>query len=365
MIMTFYDKNFNALQENSTLVVDSDSIDLIKRPVELNDFSCMCEGFIEDIQPTFVVLKDNYGSYIYGSFAGVPLLNENNQTEINATDLKSYFSSDIILKYGTGLTNVKDLIQSIFEVWDDQVNQESINCELQFRDYSEYNYDLNIENILLDTLKPDTEEQSIYNAYDELSAYCKAYDLYIDSKLDLVNKKIIYTVGRTKVPYSLFEQNIRLYELGIKNFGKWVADLNEVQGYYNTSGTWTAGNKWILTSNNELTLSESNRDVYPIKRRVFVSENSLEEAEKEALTELLNARYSESLDINVVSLNVEPTFETSFCVYVKWGEGLYKKLPCGELRYNYASFTHGENREIIQKPYEIQIGFRYTGVKFI
>ena len=363
MLISFYDNNFNALQDNATLLVDNNSFELIKRPIEVNDFSCVCEKIGEDIHPTFVVLKDNYGSYVYGSFAGVPLVNEENKTTINATDLKSYFASDIILQYGSGLTNVKQVIEAIFEVWDDQVNQGSFNCELVFRDYSDYGSGLEIEDISLDTLTPDTSEQAVYDAYEELSAYCKAYDLYIDSELDLVNKKIIYTIGRTMVSVNALSQNIRLFETNVLNYGKWVADINETQGYYDNGVSWTAGNKWILTSNNELTLTESNRDIYPIKRRVFTSTDSMEDAETQAITELLNARYNENIDLAV--LNFTPTFETRFCVYVNRGEEIYKELPCGELRYNYASFTHDDNRNVVQKPYEVQIGYRYTGVDFI
>ena len=80
---SFYDKNFKGLQNNASLVISKDSYSLIKRPVEMNSLSCVCEAFTEDIQPTFLVIQDNKGSYVYGCLAGIPLLNENNQTEIN------------------------------------------------------------------------------------------------------------------------------------------------------------------------------------------------------------------------------------------------------------------------------------------
>ena len=84
MIVSFYDKNFVGLQNNASLVVSRDSYKLIKRPVELNDISCICEAFTENIQPTFLVIKNDLGNYVYGCLAGVPLLNDKNQTEIKS-----------------------------------------------------------------------------------------------------------------------------------------------------------------------------------------------------------------------------------------------------------------------------------------
>ena len=52
MIISFYNKDFVGLQNNASLLIDKNSYRLIKRPIELNDFSCICEAFTEDIQPT-------------------------------------------------------------------------------------------------------------------------------------------------------------------------------------------------------------------------------------------------------------------------------------------------------------------------
>src|SRR5699024_5640695 len=116
MIASFYDKNFKGLQNNASLVISKDSYSLIKRPVEMNTLSCVCEPFTEDIQPTFLVIQDNKGGCVYGCLAGIPLLNENNQTEINGTDLKSMLSSDVILQ-PTTYDYVNDYITYIFNQW--------------------------------------------------------------------------------------------------------------------------------------------------------------------------------------------------------------------------------------------------------
>lgn len=343
MIASFYDKNFKGLQNNASLVISKDSYSLIKRPVEMNTLSCVCEPFTEDIQPTFLVIQDNKGGYVYGCLAGIPLLNENNQTEINGTDLKSMLSSDVILDTtANSYTTVNDYITYLFNQWKEQVNQNSFNVELVFNE--------NVETITLTDLKPALEEKDVYNAYDELAQYLKYYDLYIEGSIDLINKKVIFTIGRT-----MFRPlRIRLWEYGIKNYGKWVADTNEAQGYYNNNGTWQEGYKWILTSNNDITTTESLRDIYPIKRKVIVNTESIEKANEESLTELLNSLYNENIDLNADDiLQVNANFETKFAIYLKQGGGKYKDLPCGELQYDATGLI------------KVQIGYRYSGVDFI
>lgn len=337
MIVSFYDKEFKGLQNNASLTVDKASYKLVKRPVELNDLSCICEPFTENIQPTFLVISDDLGRYVYGSLAGIPLLNEENKTEINGTDLKSMLSSDVILETGT-FANVNEIITYIFNQWNIQVNQNSFTCELLFND--------NVGTVAIKDLTPAYKKE-VYNAWKEMQSYLKVYDLFLDTKIDLVNKKVQFIVGKTMYR----KLNIKLWEYGIKNYGKWVADVNECQGYYNNNGNWTAGYKWILTSQNNITINENNRDIYPIKRRIVVSEEDLTTANTEALKILLDALYNENIELPTT--NITPDFETRFEVYVNKGEGKYKDLPCGELYYDASGLI------------KVQIGYRFTGVDFI
>lgn len=337
MIVSFYDKEFKGLQNNASLTVDKASYKLVKRPVELNDLSCTCEPFTENIQPTFLVISDDLGRYVYGSLAGIPLLNEENKTEINGTDLKSMLSSDVILETGT-FANVNEIITYIFNQWNIQVNQNSFTCELLFND--------NVGTVAIKDLTPAYTKE-VYNAWEEMQSYLKVYDLFLDTKIDLVNKKVQFIVGKTMYR----KLNIKLWEHGIKNYGKWVADVNECQGYYNNNGNWTAGYKWILTSQNNITINENNRDIYPIKRRIVVSEEDLTTANTEALKILLDALYNENIELPTT--NITPDFETRFEVYVNKGEGKYKDLPCGELHYDSSGLI------------KVQIGYRFTGVDFI
>ena len=341
MIVSFYDKQFKGLQNNASLVVKNGSYSLVKRPVEMNSMNCVCEPFTEDIQPTFMVIQDNKGGYVYGSLAGIPLLNKDNQTEINGTDLKSMLSSDVILTPASSYASINDYISFIFTEWKNQVNQNSFNVELEIN--------TNVGTVEITDLVPPTQKD-VYNAYEEIAKYLKFYNLYLDSKIDLVNKKVVFQIGRTMYR----KLNIKMWEYGVRNYGKWIADTNECQGYYNNNGTWTPGIKWILTSNNNITTTESKRDIYPIKRKVIVNTESLQKANEESLTELLNSLYNENIELNADDILTEnANFETSFAICLKPGQQKYKDLPCGELHYD----SHGLTK--------VQIGYRYTGVEFI
>lgn len=339
MIVSFYDNNFKGLQNNASLVIDDNSYSLVKRPIEMDELTCTCEAFTENIQPTFLIVKDKKGNYVYGCLAGIPELNEENKTEIHGTDTKSMLSSKVILQYDTTLTTVNEILNYIFNEWATQVNQNSFNVKLIFKDY--------IEEIPLTDLVPDAEKK-VYNAWEELQSYLNFYNLYLDTFIDITNKEVQFIVGKT-----MYRQlNIKLWEYGIKNYGKWIADVNECQGYYiDENGNWTAGYKWILTSQNQLTITESKRDIYPIKREVVTSEESLTNANTEALKILLDSRFNENIEIATTS--IKPDFETRFEVYVKRGEEKYKDLPCGELHYDASGLI------------KVQIGYRFTGIQFI
>lgn len=345
MIISFYDNNFKGLQNNASLRVDNDGYKLIKRPVELNELTCTCEAFSEDIQPTFLVISDARGRYVYGSLAGIPLLNSENKTEINGTDLRSMLSSDVILDK-SDFTTVNEAMNYIFTQWFNQVNQNSFNCELVD----------NSETISVGDLVP-LYTKGQYNALEEMQSLMRYYKLYLDTKIDLINKKIQFIIGQTM----LRPVNVKLWEHGVKNYGKFIADVNECQGYVvkteNDVTTWytdyegVESIRWILTSDNNITDDTTKRDIYPIKRRIVTSGENMKDANALALEELLNSTYNE--DIELPADIIKPDFETRFDVYVERGKGLYKQLPCGELQYDSSGLVR------------FKIGYRYTSVNFI
>ncbi len=343
MYITFYDKAFAGLQSNAALVIDSKSYKLVKRSVDTDSLTCMCEGFTEDIQPTFLVVKDSRGRYVYGALAGIPELTKDNKTKVTATDIKMLFNSDVILDFDGTLTTVEDVLDYVFAEWNTQVNQASFTVALAYT--TEFT-------VALGDLEP-VVTKARYNAWEIIKNYLRYYNLYITSSLDLANKKVIFTVGKAMQA----DYNIKLWELGVKDYGKWMAALNETQGYVNVDGTWSAGTRWVLRSNNSITTNTALRDIYPIKRSIVVKEATAEdaaekltEANMEALEKLTESMFNESIEL---PMREGVSFETKFNVYARRGGGLYKSLPMGEMHYD----ANGLVR--------IQIGYRFQGLEFI
>ena len=132
MIISFYDAAFQGLQDNASLVVDDSSYKLIKRGVELDSMSCRCEAFTEDIQPTYCVVKDDRGRYIYGCLAGVPQLNGDNQTEVQGSDLKVMLDCDVVMDLSQSYSKLFDYLQAVFDYWRNYTHQDEV--ELVFLD---------------------------------------------------------------------------------------------------------------------------------------------------------------------------------------------------------------------------------------
>lgn len=363
MIASFYDKGLKGLLNNASLRIDNNSYKLIKRPVELNELTCTCEAFTENINPTFLVISDARGRYIYGSLAGVPVLNSDNKTEINGTDIKSVLSCDVILDK-QDFASVNEAINYIFVQWDNQTGGVFGSRSLFSNEYTECElvYDETIGTIKIDNdgLKP-VYPNGVYNALEEMQSLMRYYKLYLDTEIDIANRVVRFIIGRTMAE----PVNVKLWEYGVKNYGKWVADVNDCQGYlmstddndrnhYYTEETSTGAKsiRWILTASGDITTNTSKRDIYPIKRKIVTSTESMTDANMLALEILLENKYNE--DIELPASIIQPSFETLFKVYVNRGDTKpYKDLPCGELQYDASGLV------------KFKIGWRYTGVNFI
>lgn len=348
MIVSFYDRKFKGLQDNASLIVDNSSYSLVMRGVDLDELSCTCEAFTEDIQPTFLVVKNDKGKYVYGCLSGIPERTKDNKTKITGTDLKAMLKSDALLDYTQSWSDVSSFLTYVFEQWNTTVNQGSFSCVLEFYD--------TIGTIPFEYLKPESEQKAVYNVWEDVFApYLKYYGLFMTTELDLIGKRVLFKIGK-----SMYRaMNIKLWEYGVYNYGKWVADVNETQGaILNTAtGEIAYGAKWILTSQNAITTSESLRDIYPIKKKLVLkeTEDSSEiealklEADQEALETLTESMFNEDLTLE----NIKADFETKFNIYLKRGGEMYKSLPCGELHYDSSGLV------------KVQIGYRFTGIQFL
>ncbi len=161
MIVSFYDKDFNGLSNNASLVIDDSSYKLIKRGVDFDSLSCVCEAYAETIQPAFVVVRSELGRYMYGALAGIPEVTSENKTKITATDLKCMLNSELLLDFGT-YTNVDEVLDYVLEAWLAQVNQSTLAVDYEYTDA--------VGTIALTDLQP-VPGKAKYNAWDNLKLW--------------------------------------------------------------------------------------------------------------------------------------------------------------------------------------------------
>jgi hypothetical protein len=375
MIVSFYNKDFLALQNNASLNVGNYTMRL--RAVDFDDVSITSEAFTENINPCFVVLKSDLGNYEYGGFAGIPSLDKEGRTVCQVSDLRTFFNSEILLKFISPLT-VKDVFDQVYAAFSYQVIQSSFFVTF---DTSQLG-NLNLETFL----SPDITTFSKYNCWELLNSYCKFYNLFIEAKLVLSEKKIVYTVKRIRLDLYNNTQGLspdkllplKLWEQGISKYGKWIASVNEAQGIVINTSTniITYGYKFIMLSNSIITTIINDRDIYPIKRKIFIKEiedvtdttktideiiainnanktKTLNEANLEALTEIVDNRYNESIEIqaNGVDRYEKADFETIFNVSVEKNVP-YKWLPLGEI--------YKDNKGVIK----LKIGYKSSDIVY-
>ena len=350
MIITFYDKDFVALSDNSSLNVSDWS--LKRSAVDYDDFTCTSEAFTEEIQPTFAVLKDDNGRYKYACFAGIPTLNPKNQTALQGSDFKTYFNNEIYAKL-THYVTVQDLFNGVLTIFMTQVNQSSFNIKFDMSD---------ILSIALTPLYFNDTEYNKYNVWDILVKYMKYYNIYCYSELDLINKKIIYYFKKTTTNIL----GIHLWEYGIKTVGKFLTSTNQTQGIINYNGVLTYCTTWILRSDNTITTEPTKADIFPIKKKYYIksvtdeSDDYESEIDQEALSGIVEARFNESFEISIDDsqyLN-SVDFNYSFNCYIKKNGTItfYKQLPLG-------SITEGSSNGIEQQKI-LTLGYKVDDIVF-
>lgn len=329
MIISFYDKNFKALQNNASLNVGE--WNLTRRVVDFDDFNAISEAFVEDVNPTFIIMSDDFGRYKYGAFAGVPSLQENNQSIIQASDLKTIFNNEIMFLFNCEETDtLKDVFDNILNEVKTQIIQGTLNIEFDT---------LNLENIDLDILKPSAIEFEVYNVWtDLLVPYLKFYNIFIDTKIDLRNKKIIFTFLNAKSQI----KTLKLFEVQ-NEYEKQISSINDCQAIVQIGSQFVYSNKYLLLSNNDITIDESKRDILPVKNKIVLKttenvadvEKLLLEGIEECLTTLIEARYSETIKIKVSDTFFEKDeFGVSYDIFIKKGQ-FYKNIPIGQIYENF------------------------------
>lgn len=314
MYITFYDRNFKALADNSSQLIENFS--RTRRAYDFNEFNCTCEPLTIDAQPVFGVIRKNNGDYDYAVLNPVIDIDKNNKGNVSCRDLKAVFNTEVLydFKLFEGL-NIAAFLLFLFDKWRDFDNC-GFNVEINFAD------DCKNIKIIENTLPAD---KGIYNTFEVVKKVFGIYDLYMTTSLDIRGHKIICFIGSTK----RYLKNLNIDEYP-NTFGRVAADINTAIAYTND---YSESIRWYLLRNNKITQDLKNRDIFPSRAKIFISEK-LEEASFNAIGELAENRYQEQIDINIYDSvdydrlrNVD--FDTSFNIFS--GGKYYKTLPIGEI----------------------------------
>lgn len=314
MYITFYDRNFKALADNSSQLIESFS--RTRRAYDFNEFSCVCEPLTIDAQPVFGVIRKNNGDYDYAVLNPVLDIDRNNKGNVSCRDLKAVFNTEVIYDFSSfSGGNIETFLTFLFKGWRD-FDDCGFNVEIDFAD------DCKNITVIENTLPAN---KGIYNVFEVMKKIFGVYDLYMTARLDIRAKKIICHVGLTKHFVKII--NIDEYP---NTFGRVAADINTAVAY---KDDFSESIRWYLLSDNSITMDRSKRDIFPTRSKIFTSEK-LEEASFDAVGELAENRYQDQIDINVYeSADYDRLrsvdFDTSFQIYCK-GK-FYKTLPIGEI----------------------------------
>jgi len=358
MIITFYDRLFVAMQNNSGLNVGDWA--LKRKAADLDDFSCTSEAFLFHSQPVFMVLADDAGKYKYGCFAGVPQLTSDNQTKETGSDLRSYFNSYVYVKITNIYTTLSAYLQAIYSIFKSQIDQSTISTEFDTSEITDINMDL---------LVPDMSDYASKNLlYDLMVPYLNYYKCHLSARLDLINKKIVFKVYKA----SQKVVDIHLDEYKEYNYGKNISSINEVQVVVNYNGAISYGNPVILLKDNSILQTATPnlyRDIYPVKKKFIVKSATgnpqipdlLVDGLQEAIENLASARFNEALEIDTSADRSKfegIDFSWSFDLYYRQGATyvFYKRLPLGAI-------SEGRSGGI-ESATKITIGFKNDDIVF-
>ena len=327
MFLTFYDRNFEAISDNSSLNIES--FKLIRRAYDLNEFSGTCEPISLNIEPMFATMKQNDGTHYYDLLRPIITKDKQNKGSIVARDLFGVFNTECVIDFSrfAGST-LREYLQFIFKSWQewDKSGFEKVT--------------LNLDQITTNEELFRPTEKAVYNIKDLLSKALSFYNLYIDSYINMRTKTLEFTMK----PNNANTVNIRLEDFGIEDFAKYEPAVNTAIVFAERNNG-IIRHDWFLLRSGEITTNSFLRDIYPTSSKIFDVDGEektdeefsqlINESDFEAVTELAENRYQESIPIES---SRDPDrlnniyFDTNFRIYYQNKE--YRTLPLGEIEEN-------------------------------
>lgn len=363
MYIAIYDENVEHITN-----VDNATYDLTQRVYDNDTFTAegVCDVDINDAK--IAIVNDDAGNYVYACFADT-VTPEYNKRSVKGLDFKSLFDTEILLDFtpegsfdGRLSAIFRKVAAAVFDVTDVAVKK--IAVEVIIPDDN------------TDTTETYGSLQGTYqikNAYSFLKCYLKYYEYNIETKFDVVARKIIFkfTKCAERVAVNLSDF---IYELTTTSAAanKAVAtikynvetpqtdasgniiysDVQETDAsgnpVYNDDGTpkmlpkyqprptTIATRYYYRDKDNNIVQADAAGNIdgrlYPVKQKWFESEY-LADAQFNAVYELANSRYVDNIIIDN-NITVDPLDFAVYPLYTKvdlyYDGKLYKTLPISE-----------------------------------
>ena len=363
MYIAIYDENVEHITN-----VDNATYDLTQRVYDNDTFTAegVCDVDINDAK--IAIVNDDAGNYVYACFADT-VTPEYNKRSVKGLDFKSLFDTEILLDFtpegsfdGRLSAIFRKVAAAVFDVTDASVKK--IAVEVIIPDDN------------TDTTETYGSLQGTYqikNAYSFLKCYLKYYEYNIETKFDVVARKIIFkfTKCAERVAVNLSDF---IYELTTTSAAanKAVAtikynvetpqtdasgniiysDVQETDAsgnpVYNDDGTpkmlpkyqprptTIATRYYYRDKDNNIVQADAAGNIdgrlYPVKQKWFESEY-LADAQFNAVYELANSRYVDNIIIDN-NITVDPLDFAVYPLYTKvdlyYDGKLYKTLPISE-----------------------------------
>ncbi len=363
MYIAIYNENVEHITN-----VDNATYDLTQRVYDNDTFTAegVCDVDINDAK--IAIVNDDAGNYVYACFADT-VTPEYNKRSVKGLDFKSLFDTEILLDFtpegsfdGRLSAIFRKVAAAVFDVTDAAVKK--IAVEVIIPDDN------------TDTTETYGSLQGTYqikNAYSFLKCYLKYYEYNIETKFDVVARKIIFkfTKCAERVAVNLSDF---IYELTTTSAAanKAVAtikynvetpqtdasgniiysDVQETDAsgnpVYNDDGTpkmlpkyqprptTIATRYYYRDKDNNIVQADAAGNIdgrlYPVKQKWFESEY-LADAQFNAVYELANSRYVDNIIIDN-NITVDPLDFAVYPLYTKvdlyYDGKLYKTLPISE-----------------------------------
>lgn len=340
MYFVLYDRHLQSIGE--TYVLESWS--RISRAIDFDETKIVGEMIPYWAEPFFVVANDKQGHLLFSGLASTPKTDEKTKkTTIPLKDFTTLFNSDIVVDWSLipteGLT-LETYFDKLLRLW---VRQVDIGFSNILWDASA------LRGVLWDEELPLGEGKESVLLYSLIQDAMNLYSVYCTPVLNLQKKTLTFMF----YPQGTLNLSIRLRDFDIAEIEKSFGDYNRACVY---DPEFKLVKAWGLTEDNSVvSLPTTQPLVYPAKSRNFVQADStpdaLYDAMYSAVMGLANNRYQENIDLvyqkgqSIIDLS---PVDFSYSVTVYTDNGLYKKLPVGEIE------TDSKGKRIIRLGHRVQ-----------